>query len=244
MRILHGESHDPTSHNPTSHERFRSGAAVTLTLLATAIFALAADPVGVVALLPAAALAAHQGVRQLKHWRRRPIGDWLVGNLLRELSDDFYLVQGVTPGRRSRLGHILIGPCGVLVIETRRTRGRVLCYGQRWYVNGWRRRGFGRRINRSAFAVHTALRRWCPEEAASLLRVEPLVVFTHPHCRLNVYRPRIMVTRYSELLQKIWALERRHILPADAARRLAEALARGPAEMAPSESPLTPAVGW
>ncbi len=239
MKIFHGETHDPTS-----HERFRSGAAVTLTLLASAIFALAADPVGVLALLPAAALAAHQGARQLKHRRRRPIEDWLVGNLLQELSDDYFLVEHVTPGRTSRPGHVLIGPCGVLVIEPRRIRGRVLCYGERWYVNGWRRRRFGRRVSRSAFVVHTALRRWCPEDAAFVRRVEPLVVFTHPHCRLDVHRPRILATRYSELLQMIWALERRRNLPAEVARRMAMVLAHGPAERAASESSLRPAVGW
>ena len=74
-------------------------------------------------------------------------------------------------------------------------------------------------------------------------RVEPLVVFAHPHCQVNVYRPRIFVTRYSGLLQMIWALERRHNLPADVAHRLAEVLARGPAEVPASESSLRPAVG-
>ena len=238
MKILYG-----ASHGLAQQDRFRSGAATTLTLLATAIFALAADPVGVVAMLPAAALTAHRGVRQLKQ-RRRAIGDWLVENLLRELSDDYTLVEDITPGRRNRLSHVLIGPCGVLVIETRRARSRVLCYGERWYVNGWRRRGFGRRIRRSAFALDRALRRWCPEEATLIRRVEPLVVFAHPHCQLNVYRPRMMVTRYSELLQVIWALERRHNLPADVARRLAEVLASGPAKVPASESSLRPAVGW
>lgn len=238
MQILHGLSHDQAQ-----QERFRSGAAATLALLATGIFALAGHPAGVVAMLPAAALAAHHGVKQLRRWWGRPLGDRLVMNLLNELSDDYHLVEEVRPGRRRRRGQVLTGPCGVLVIESRRTTGRVLCYGERWYVNGRRRRGFGRRVSRAAAAVERALRRRCPEEATWLRRVQPLVVFTHPHCRLDVYRPRTLATRYPELLQEIQTLERRHNLPADVARRLAEALARGPAEPAASDSSLTPAVG-
>jgi Nuclease-related domain len=239
MKIFYGESHAPAD-----QDGFRSGAAAILTLLATAIFALAADPIGVLALSPAAALAAHQGVRQIRRWRRGNVGDWAIGNLLRDLSDSYYLVKNVAPTRRNYPGHVLIGPCGVLVIETRRIHGRILCYGERWYVNGWRRRGFGRRISRSAATIQGTLQRSCPGESALLRRVEPLVVFTHPHCQLNVYRPRIMVTRYSELLKLIWALERRQNLPADAARRLAEVVAHAPADRAPSGSPLKPAVGW
>jgi hypothetical protein len=239
MKIFYGESHEPVR-----QDGFRAGTAAILTLLATAIFALAADPVGIAALSPAAALAAHQGVKQIKRWRRGSVGDWAIGNLLRDLSDSYYLVRNVAPIRRSHPVHVLIGPCGVLVIETRRIHGRILCYGERWYVNGWRRRGFGRRIGRSASAIQRALQRSCPGESALLRRVEPLVVFTHPHCQLNVYRPRILVTRYSELLKLIWALERRHNLPADAARRLAEVVAHAPVDGAASGSPLKHAVGW
>jgi hypothetical protein len=239
MRILHGTNQDPARQNG-----FRAGAAATLTLLAMAIFAGAADPVGVLALLPAALLAMFHAVRGFRRWRgRRSVGDELVANLLRDLNDDYYLVENVTPGRKNRRGQVLIGPCGVLVIETRRTTGRVLCYSERWYVNGWRRRGFGRRIRRAAFAIDRDLRRWCPEDASSFRRVEALVVFTHPRCRLNVYRPRTLATRYSELLQMVWALERRNNLSPELASRLAEVLARGPAEVT-ADSPLRHAVGW
>ena len=239
MKVLHG-----TNHDPARQEGFRTGAAAVLTLLATAIFALAADPVGIVALLPAALLALFEAARGFRRWRgRRSVGDQLVTNLLRDLNDDFFLVENVTPGLKNRRGQVLIGPCGILVIETRRTTGRVLCYSERWYVNGWRRRGFGRRVRRAAFAIDRNLRRWCPEDASSFRRVEALVVFTHPRCRLNVYRPRTLATRYSELLQMIWALERRNNLSPELACRLAETLARGPAEVA-AESSLRHAVGW
>jgi Nuclease-related domain len=239
MRVFYGESH-----YPTDHDGFRTGAAATLILLATAVFAIAADPVGIAALSPAAALAAHQGLKQIKRWRRGNVGEWAIGNLLRDLSDRYYLVRNLTPIGRSHPVNVLIGPCGVLVIETRRIQGRILCYGGRWYVNGWRRRGFGKRLSRSASAIQRALQRSCPEESALLRRVEPLVVFTHPHCQLNVYRPRVLVARYPELLKLIWALERRHNLPADAARRLAEVVARAPADTAASGSSLKPAMGW
>lgn len=239
MKIFYGESQFPT--NP---DGFRCGAAAVLILLATAVFALAADPVGIVALSPAAALAAHQGLKQIKRWRRGSVGEWAIGNLLRDLSDRYYLVRNLTPVGRSHPVNVLIGPCGVLVIETRRIHGRILCYGGRWYVNGWRRRGFGKRLSRSASAIQRALQRSCPEESVLIRRVEPLVVFTHPHCQLNVYRPRVLVARYSDLLKLIWALERRHNLPAEAARRLAEVVARAPADRAASDTSLKPAVGW
>ena len=244
MKTLRGVYHGPASQDRAEQTRFRSGAAATLTLLATAIFALAGDSLGVLALLPAAGLAIHQTAKGLRRSPARAIADRLVTNLLRELSDDYCLIENALPGRRNRLGHVLVGPCGVLVIETRRTAGRVLCYGERWYVNGWRRRGFGRRLRRAASVIDRDLRRWCPDEADLFRRAEPLVVFTHPRCRLNVYRPRMSVTRYSDLLRMIWTLERELDLPPEAVRRLAVALARGPAEVAPPEAALRHAVGW
>ena len=40
------------------------------------------------------------------------------------------------PGYRGNVDHVLIGPCGVMVIESRRWAGRIRVLRDRWRVNG------------------------------------------------------------------------------------------------------------
>lgn len=121
--------------------------------------------------------------------------------------------------------HVLIGPCGVVVIETKRLAGRIRCYGDEWSVNGGRRGSISRQVNSGASAIRYYLAARHPDLVSTALRwVESIVVFTHPTCRLEVNRARTAVVRYSELLQVVLDLAKKHHLASSVASRLAGSL--------------------
>lgn len=126
---------------------------------------------------------------------------------------------------RGNVDHVLVGPCGVVVIETKRLAGRIRCYGDEWSVNGHPRGSISHQVNSGACAVRYFLVERHPDLSSTALRwVESVVVFTHPLCRLEVNRPRTTVVRYSELLQVVLALAEKHRMASGIAARLAETL--------------------
>ena len=50
------------------------------------------------------------------------------------LSDDYLLINDVqlAAGKRSNIDHIVLGPTGIFVLETKNHRGRIVCYGDSW----------------------------------------------------------------------------------------------------------------
>lgn len=161
--------------------------------------------------------------RRLVSVRKGRLGERLVADLLRRLPDDYWLVNDLTLGRpRGNIDHVLVGPCGVVVIETKRVAGRIRCSGDEWSVNGYPRRSMSRQVNAGACAVRYVLAERCPDVAPKW--VESVVVFTHPLCRLEVNRAQAIIVRYSELLQVVLELARKHRMSPETAARLAEGL--------------------
>jgi hypothetical protein len=153
--------------------------------------------------------------------RKGRLGERLVGELLGRLPDDYWLVNDIMLGRnRGNIDHVLLGPCGVVVIETKRRRGDIRCHGDDWYVNGFRRKSISKQVNSGAVALRGFLRDRHPDLAVPW--VESLVVFTHPLCRLEINRPRTIVARYSEVLPIVRELAKKHRMAALLAGRLAQ----------------------
>lgn len=173
--------------------------------------------------------------RSLRHVRQGRLGERQVADLLRGLPDDYWLVNDVTLGlARGTIDHVLIGPCGVVVIETKRVAGSVRCSGDDWSVNGDRRSRVSQQADSGACAVRYFLSERHPDLMATALRwVESLIVFTHPVCRLEVVHSRTTIVRYSHLFQVVLELGQKHrMAPAIAeqlARTLATSQARGAA---------------
>jgi len=165
--------------------------------------------------------------RRLRSVRSGRLGERLVSDLLGGLSDDYWLINDVTLGvAHGTIDHVLIGPCGVVVIETKRLAGSIRCWGDDWSVNGYRRKSIGRQVNSGACAVRYFLGERHPDLAASALRwVESIIVFTHPLCRVEASGARATVVRYSQLYQTVLELSRKHRLAPSTAALLAQSLA-------------------
>jgi len=160
-------------------------------LLASVAAGLAVNPyVGLLTGLGVGTMAG-PALGRLRSARAARDGATGVAAQLHPLPDEYFLVDDVAiPGHRGTVDHVLIGPCGVVVIAAKRWSGRVRVERDRWTVNGLPRVGLSRELTEAAAAVKDFLVRAHPELAGSLLRwVETAVVITHPSGRLTADRP-------------------------------------------------------
>jgi len=166
--------------------------------------------------------------RRLARVQHGAQGEEDVTRLLSRLSDEYILVNDVVlPRGFGNIDHVVFGPCGIVVIETKRYKGHIACLRGEWFVNGHPTRGVGRQANRGAIGIREFLGQEHPHLKASALRwVHSVVVFTHPLCSLELDRPDATVARYSELLDVIRAKGRRDLLAPSVARTLAHTLVR------------------
>lgn len=131
----------------------------------------------------------------------------------------------VLPGHPGNIDHVVIGPCGVVVIETKNFSGTIESHGNAWFVNGRRSPSVSRQANRGAIAVREALSQAHPDLKDSVLRFVPsIAVFTNPTNKTRVDHPRTIVARYSQLLDVILTIARREKAPRAVAGRLAHSL--------------------
>lgn len=175
-----------------------------------------------------AASQARPVYKKLTNFRSGIAGEQDVTRLLAKLPDDYVVVNDVLlPGRRGNIDHVVLGPCGIVVIETKRYRGSIACHQGRWFQNGRPIRNVGRQANQGAIALREFLRREHPELGSTTLRwVDSIVVFTHPLCRLRLDRPGITTTRFSELLDALLAKGQRSRLSESIVKKLAHTLVR------------------
>lgn len=161
-------------------------------------------------------------------YRKGIRGEELVSSLLVGLSDDFFLINDVTlPGHRGNIDHVLVGPCGVVTIETKNYRGVIRCDRDQWFVDGRRIRSISRPVMKGARAVKTCLSDRSAAFRTSRARwVEGVVVFTNPLCRLEINRSGPTIVRYSELLTLIAEKSKQRSFDAVQSSRIARALVR------------------
>ena len=122
-------------------------------------------------------------------------GEQTVASELSYLNDEFLLLNDVMlPGGRGNIDHILIGPTGVFVVETKNYSGKYVCYGDRWFFQGVRHKYDAPSVSAQAKNNATTL--------ASLLHgsgftvdVNPVIVFTHPSIHLWLHKPSVPVLK-------------------------------------------------
>jgi protein-S-isoprenylcysteine O-methyltransferase Ste14 len=193
-----------------------------------------------------ATVATAIAARRIHARRVRPIdkgmqGEQLVTDLLARLPANFFLVNDVVlPGTSGNVDHIVIGSCGVVVIETKHWAGTVLAFRDMWVVNGRVRKSVAKQADQNAIAVRNFLASRHPDLPGSLLRfVDAVVVLTNPLCRVKVHwaRSTTTVVRYSQLLQLIFEKAGQRQMPGALAARLAGTLAL---HSSPSDPTLRP----
>jgi len=123
-----------------------------------------------------------------------------LDTLLARLPNDYYLINDFAL-KTGRVDHVIAGPCGVVVISTRRRAGRVECEGDEWSINGRPCRSYSRQARVSAMGVRKFLAARHPEFAREIVR--SVVVFTNPRCELQLNAPTVAVVRANDLLARV-----------------------------------------
>ena len=123
--------------------------------------------------------------------------------LARELPDDFALINGLTlPRGAGDIDHLVVGPTGVFLLETKTMAGQVVCAPD----GTWQRTRTGRlgtpypayigdpasQVQRNIFAVRQALRHHLPDPMRNPPPwIEGLLVFAHPETVLQTDQSRV-----------------------------------------------------
>jgi hypothetical protein len=180
-------------------------------------------------LLAMTMIVGKAAIRRLERVRSGRFGERLVVETLKHLSDDYWLLNDLTlePGR-GNVDHVLIGPCGIVVIETKRITGTVRCSGDDWYINGRPGKSISRQVKAAARSVQRRLIDRHPELKAEIVQhLETVIVFTHPRCELQIKNSVTEVVVHTKLVEHVQALAKRHRMAATVGEILAAAFGPG-----------------
>jgi hypothetical protein len=173
------------------------------------------------------AVCAHRSFRNYAAVQKGLRGERLVTERLAELPSDFFVINDILlPNHKGNIDHVVIGPCGVVVIETKHYRGSVKIFRDHWYHNGHERRSASKQANCGAIALREFLSAGHPDLKSSVLRfVETIVVLVDPLSHAEIHSPTTTVVRYSQILDVILEKARRRHVSPSVTRRLADTLA-------------------
>ena len=158
--------------------------------------------------------------------RQGAVGEQIVtAELTRQLPDDFVVLAGLQlPRGAGDIDHLIVGPTGVFVVETKTMAGLIACD-----ENGiWRRTRIGRggafpafigdpvaQVQRNIFAVRQTLQPRLPQLfGARGVWIEGLVVFAHPRSVIQAEASRVPAILVGDVAPRICSHQPRRGLDA------------------------------
>ena len=146
-------------------------------------------------------------MRQYHRFRGGWQGEKQVSSLLsKTLSDDYLLINDFYPRGGGDIDHIILGPNGIFVLETKNWSGQITCNGDSWQRLG--RSGF--KANPSLQVKRNAGRIKHIVDSSGILSsmevsVEGIVVFTNRHATLRLCNPTVLILQLPQLPNHITA---------------------------------------
>jgi hypothetical protein len=129
-------------------------------------------------------------------------GEKQVAKLLtKTVGDDYYLVNDLyLRGGGGDIDHIVLGPNGIFVLETKNWSGVVTCNGDEWRRVG--KRNFSsspsRQVKRNAAKIKQIIDK-SPNLRPIGIWVEGIVVFTNKHATLRISNPSVQILKLPQL---------------------------------------------
>lgn len=138
-------------------------------------------------------------------WSTGAQGEEKVAEYLSLLNDRYHVIHDVVlPGEKGNIDHIVLGPNGIFVVETKNHKGYITCQGD-W----WRQRKIGRRgtpylgnigspskqVKRKAVLLSKIIQ----NHFKINLYIISIVVFTNEEANLKIINPTVAVLRPQEL---------------------------------------------
>ena len=139
-------------------------------------------------------------------------GEILVTEYIRRLDDSYYLINDVKlPNSYGNIDHILLGPNGIFVIESKHFEGEVRCNGDNWYQYNreWKNPEEYERKSPSKQVKGNALRLKQFIESKNIFKkqfnfwVDGIVVFTSDNVELILNHPTVPVIKIKGLYKYI-----------------------------------------
>ena len=122
-------------------------------------------------------------------------GEGSVALELSGLSAEYLLLNDVMlPGARGNIDHVLVGPTGVFVFETKNYSGKYVCYGDRWFLQGRRQKYDVKSVSVQAKNNADTLGELLHTSGFNV-QVNPVIVFTHPAVQLWLHHPTVPVLK-------------------------------------------------
>ncbi len=139
-------------------------------------------------------------------WSIGAEGEESVIRALQNLDSSFKVVNDIVlPGDNQNIDHVVVGPAGIFVIETKNYNGIIRCYGDEWSRKKIGRRGTvydGGIGNPSKQAKRNAivLKNWLQSQNVLVTYIDAIVVFTNEDVELRVSKPTVKVVHVDDLL--------------------------------------------
>jgi len=144
-------------------------------------------------------------LRNLRTWNIGAQGEEKVAEYLSHLDGSYSVINDVVlPGMKGNIDHVIIGPEGVFVIETKNQNGLIRCDGDSWIRQKIGRRGtpyFGdigspsKQVKRNAMLLKSFIQ----DRFGTSPYVNGLVVFTSENAVLKIINPTVTVLRPQEI---------------------------------------------
>jgi hypothetical protein len=106
-------------------------------------------------------------ITKAKIWRSGLTGQNMVESILSELDDQYYLINNLSlPFKNCDIDHLLVGPSGIFLLETKHYKGEISCIGDSWLYkkvgrNGGSYRGYinnpSKQLKRNVWELKTYL---------------------------------------------------------------------------------------
>ena len=136
----------------------------------------------------------------------------LVTEHLKKLDNNYHLINDVKlPDSYGNIDHILLGPNGIFVIETKNFEGDIRCDGDNWYQykQEWKnheeyeRKSPSKQVKGNALRLKQFIESKNIFENSFKLWVDGIIVFTSDNVELILNRPTVPVIKIRELYKYI-----------------------------------------
>ncbi len=155
-------------------------------------------------------------ITQARIWQSGLTGQRKVEEVLSELDDRFTLINNVSlPFKKCDIDHILIGPYGIFLIETKNYKGEISCVGDRWEYqkvgrNGGIYKGYINNPSRQLKRNIWELKNYLDKKSKKIFGIDSfpywiqgVVVFTNEEANLRTKDETVLVVVIDKLLDYI-----------------------------------------
>lgn len=137
----------------------------------------------------------------------------VINTLTQNLNDEYYLINGAyLKGKKGGdIDHIVLGPNGVYVLETKNWSGKIICNGDQWQRPGKKvKNNPSLQVKHNTQKIKKIIDN-SPISRDTKIWIEGLLVFTNTHANLSVNNPTVTILKLQQLSNYIKNQKNNHL---------------------------------